>query len=239
MKKLIALTSSLAICLSAVPFCASAAEVPSASEIFSSYSNQPDYDAIVETFDAVTAGTYDIDFNGDGNINKLDAQLVVNFYAYVQCGNYTKDGEPIDGYAYSGTLDELDPKDSEYLGNVAAYYLNDSDIRAAVVATGDVDGDGSVSAVDAHYIMRYYASFFEDGDVALDGTVDSADASYVLSYYGYTQTGTAEPDLDKSIYDDGVSYEQIEMKGDINGDGVVNAVDASDIITEYAENQAK
>lgn len=66
---------------------------------------------------------------------------------------------------------------------------------------GDVNGDGTVNAVDASVILAEYAwastghetSFslkqIKAANIILDGKIDSSDASLILSYYAYTSTG--------------------------------------------------
>jgi hypothetical protein len=69
---------------------------------------------------------------------------------------------------------------------------------------GDVDGSGTVDALDASVVLTAYAkaavgkdngldsSQESDADVNGDGSIDALDASVILSYYAYTATGGSE-----------------------------------------------
>lgn len=58
------------------------------------------------------------------------------------------------------------------------------------VLLGDVDNDGKIDAMDASYILQYYAKSVDGSELNLaaadvdgDGKIDAMDASYVLQYY--------------------------------------------------------
>jgi len=62
---------------------------------------------------------------------------------------------------------------------------------------GDINGDGTVDAADAAYILTYYAETsvgrklndaeMTAGDVNFDGVIDAADAAIILELYAESQ----------------------------------------------------
>lgn len=70
--------------------------------------------------------------------------------------------------------------------------------NAATPVVGDVDHDGAITAVDASYVLTYYAdtavgkeAFIDEtlADVDADGSISAVDASHILSYYAANSVG--------------------------------------------------
>lgn len=85
-----------------------------------------------------------------------------------------------------------------------AYNDDTLTVVALEYALGDVDGNKTINAVDASYVLEYYArtstgksSNFNDAqkkaaDVNNDKNINAVDASYILSYYAYISTAKDE-----------------------------------------------
>ncbi len=88
--------------------------------------------------------------------------------------------------------------DKEYLKGIEIHY-NSTGIPEP--DNGDVDGSGSIDAVDASLVLSEYAAIAvgrasvltsaekNSADADKNGTADAVDASIILSYYAYTATG--------------------------------------------------
>lgn len=82
--------------------------------------------------------------------------------------------------------------------------MGDKKKTAPVYDLGDVNNDGYINAVDASYVLSYYAMIsankngsFDDSqqiaaDVNNDGWINAVDASCILSYYAYISTTKEE-----------------------------------------------
>ena len=86
-----------------------------------------------------------------------------------------------------------------------AYNDDTLNVVALEYALGDVDGNKTINAVDASYVLEDYArtstgksSNFNDAqkkaaDVNNDKNINAVDASYILSYYAYASTTKEKP----------------------------------------------
>ena len=86
-----------------------------------------------------------------------------------------------------------------------AYNDDTLNVVALEYALGDVDGNKTINAVDASYVLEDYArtstgksSNFNDAqkkaaDVNNDKNINAVDASYILSYYAYASTTKENP----------------------------------------------
>lgn len=86
-----------------------------------------------------------------------------------------------------------------------AYNDDTLNVVALEYALGDVDGNKTINAVDASYVLEDYArtstgksSNFNDAqkkaaDVNNDKNNNAVDASYILSYYAYASTTKEKP----------------------------------------------
>lgn len=116
----------------------------------------------------------DGDINGDGNVNAIDAAILLT-------------------YMKENTQCKVD----EGFGPAQARIMTGDEIKP-----GDVDGNGIIDAVDASNILAYYACMSTDspiytvqvltarykGDINGDGIVDAIDASAALKIYAENAT---------------------------------------------------
>ena len=140
--KLLSLASAVILGLSAIPMSVSAA-------------------------DGVDANGRDLkyDINLDGEVNLLDFDVIMEYYAIQQIGaDYRTDKRAI------------------------AFGITD-EVYANIQANGDYDNDGFVSAKEGTIMRTYLVNTgFLSGDINRDGRVDSVDASDILSCYAKVQT---------------------------------------------------
>ena len=84
---------------------------------------------------------------------------------------------------------------------LSAYPVNAANAPQPKCTNGDIDGDGSINALDASFILSDYSRFSVSGmsaltipqkscaDVNNDNRVNAVDASCILGYYAYSSCG--------------------------------------------------
>ncbi len=94
---------------------------------------------------------------------------------------------------------------------IGEFVLHNIEVSDEIVKIplGDVDGDSSVSSVDASLVLAEYAALSTNGTLTFndkqkkasdangDSAIDSSDASSILAFYAYTSTGGTETDMEK------------------------------------------
>ena len=244
MKKLIALTSALAICAAnLMTFSANAIVIYCIyTDISSRYAED---ELLTKMF------TPHIDF--DAVLSRLDDSTGGCEHYVI---NYCEEGDiasPV--YPYYDTYQWIAQEDADVL----SMYLSESypDITLNLEETSYVDGAGKYKldygkevTVDEQreiceaifdntglrchylYLLSSETNMLRIGDTDSDGTVNALDASNILTYYASAQTDSLSTYSDEDI-------DSMTLVGDYDGDGNVNAVDASLVLAEYAEEQTK
>ena len=154
------------------------------------YSDITNNDSFIMIFNEGGTGT--ATFNGGEKVYDINWKIKDNLIAVTNQDE--SDTSIVDlNIENADQLSYFDEEDSEL-----TYFSKDSS------KLGDANGDGSVDAKDASFILVAYAKAStgsEDGltdtqreaaDVNTDGKVDAKDASAILAYYAYLSTGGSD-----------------------------------------------
>ena len=244
MKKIIALTSALAICtVNLVTFSANAMSTPIyviGNDVFSRYEEDAlitkiltphiDFDAVFTCID--DSGVYPeyyVAFYYEEGTEVSQAYMYYDTYRWI-----TQDeADTLSGYLAESYPDiTLNLEETSYAGDTAIYKLDyGKDItkdEQREIAEAIFDNTGL--RFDYMYLLSSVTNISRIGDLDSDGTVNALDASSILTYYSDSQTGNTDTYTDEDIAD-------ITLLGDYDADGAVNALDASLVLKEYAETQ--
>lgn len=208
MKKLFSMLSASVLAVSAVPALAYAESTDIQSEIFARIEANPD-------------------FNGDGAVNILDSQSMLDYYA-----DYTAHPEKYSDEEKAAISEKFD-----YTGDgvvdardVSQFFVY---LKETVLPAYDFTGDNITNYRDAFLLSEYYAAtessdftaisanpdysesakerIIANGDINADGEIDTRDVSLMLR-----------------------SFEALICDGDVNCDGILDSRDASMILSFYA-----
>ncbi len=184
MKKIVSLISAAVMSLSAVSMNAFAYSYEQVNEF-------------------ITSGESIADYDRDGKIDYLDAQLLMKYYALKQTRS-----------------------EAEF-----AELVNNSEILTYIQDNGDVDKDGLIFAGDAAYIVHYCLGYFEYGEHSYNYDRDVwQNASMALMAYSNILISETQSEYEDAI---SYAFEYVGELDDVNGDGVINEIDATIICIEY------
>ncbi|MBE6862197.1 MAG: hypothetical protein E7497_04785 [Ruminococcus sp.] len=189
MKKLTSLISAAVIGLSAVSMNASAYSYEEVNEFIASGESIADYDR-------------------DGKVDHLDAQMHMTYYVLKQIHT-----------------------EAEF-----AELVYNSEILTYIQENGDVDKDGKITPSDASYILHYCLETFEYGEYTYSYERAVWDnASMALRAYSDIMVSETQAEYeDAKAY----AFEYVGELDDVNGDGVIDEVDATIICIEHDKKSA-
>ncbi len=172
----------------------------------------------------VVASAEDIkgDVNGDGYVDKLDSEIVLQYYA--------------DRVADLSPVFSEDSEENERIFNLAdvdgdgAIELEDITLILANLSPrkGDFDADGTVDQDDVDALQAYYDA---KGDVELDPSE--------TSYYQQLVSGDLNGDGKLTLEDVALVPSYFTPKlGDVNGDSFIDRLDVEIVLQYYADRVA-
>ncbi len=162
------------------------------------------------------------DVDLDGDVDAADAHII----------RYLDDRHSNDWEEFLNTIEENEDESWEF-----GKFTNER--KAAILALGDVNGDGIIDKVDADCILEQYTDFdeYEVGDVSRDGVIDATDCADVLVYYAVWMTSPALEFTNPRFTDEVIA--SIEYLGDVSGDDCIDAMDAAEILRLYVDEQTQ